>query len=112
MRSKWTLGRLAGVEWIHVAQERDIWRAVVNAVMNLPVLAPRSWMKNAVPISTAKREIFYRFSATLIPHKILGAHQILLVFCLLSCHHFQLFCPVRTQSVTSRVPNLMYNYSF
>jgi hypothetical protein len=24
-----------GVEWIHVAQERDRWRAVVNAVMNL-----------------------------------------------------------------------------
>jgi hypothetical protein len=24
-----------GVEWIHLAQERDRWRAVVNAVMNL-----------------------------------------------------------------------------
>jgi hypothetical protein len=31
-----------GVEWIHVAQDRDRWRAVVNAVMNLRVLAPRS----------------------------------------------------------------------
>jgi hypothetical protein len=31
-----------GVEWIHLAQDRDRWGAVVNAVMNLRVLAPRS----------------------------------------------------------------------
>jgi hypothetical protein len=31
-----------GVEWIHVAQDRDRWRAVVNAVMNPRVLAARS----------------------------------------------------------------------
>jgi hypothetical protein len=43
MGSKWTLGRLVGgVEWIHLAQDRDRCRAVVNAVMNLRVLAPRS----------------------------------------------------------------------
>jgi hypothetical protein len=30
------------VEWIHMAQDRDLWQALVNAVMNLQVLAPRS----------------------------------------------------------------------
>jgi hypothetical protein len=32
------------VEWIHLAQDRDRWRAVTNTVMNLRVLAPRSWL--------------------------------------------------------------------
>jgi hypothetical protein len=30
-----TLGE--GVDWMHVAQNRDQWRAVVNTVMNIPV---------------------------------------------------------------------------
>jgi hypothetical protein len=39
MGSKWTLERLlgggGGLEWIHLAQDRDCWQALVNAVMNL-----------------------------------------------------------------------------
>jgi hypothetical protein len=31
-----------GVDWILLSQGRDRWRAVVSAVMNLRVLAPRS----------------------------------------------------------------------
>jgi hypothetical protein len=45
MGSEWILllGRLArGVEWIQLANDWDRWRALVNAVMNLRVLAPRS----------------------------------------------------------------------
>jgi hypothetical protein len=34
--------RLRGVEWIQLAQDRGQWRAVLTAVMNLWVLAPRS----------------------------------------------------------------------
>jgi hypothetical protein len=41
---KMDLGEIGweGVEWIHLAQDRDRWQALVNAVMNLQVLAPHS----------------------------------------------------------------------
>jgi hypothetical protein len=43
MGSQWILGRLAGgVQWIQMAQDRGRWRALVNTVMNLRVLAPWS----------------------------------------------------------------------
>jgi hypothetical protein len=29
--------KLEGVDWMHLAQDRDQWRAVVNTVMNLRV---------------------------------------------------------------------------
>jgi hypothetical protein len=40
------LGRLAwsGMEWIHLAQNREQWRAIVNAVMNLWIIAPLSYI--------------------------------------------------------------------
>jgi hypothetical protein len=45
MGLEWILGRSAGggcAEWIHLAQDRYQWRAVVNTVVNLRILAPRS----------------------------------------------------------------------
>jgi hypothetical protein len=33
---------LGGVDWIRLTQDRDRWRAVVSAVMNLRILTPRS----------------------------------------------------------------------
>jgi hypothetical protein len=35
---------LGVVDWIQLAQDRDRWQAVVSAVMNLRVLAPRSYI--------------------------------------------------------------------
>jgi hypothetical protein len=45
LRSRWKDGirmDLREIGWIQLAQNRDQWRAVVNTVMNLRVLAPRS----------------------------------------------------------------------
>jgi hypothetical protein len=43
MGTEWLLGRLAGGgRWARMAQDRDLWRAAVNTVMNLRVLAPLS----------------------------------------------------------------------
>jgi hypothetical protein len=33
---------LGDMDWIRLTQDRDRWRAVVSAVMNLRVLAPRN----------------------------------------------------------------------
>jgi hypothetical protein len=37
----WETG-CGSVEWIQLAQDRDWWRALVNMVMNLRILAPQS----------------------------------------------------------------------
>jgi hypothetical protein len=38
---------VGGVDWIQLAHDRNRWRAVVNSVMNLQFLAPRSLFYDA-----------------------------------------------------------------
>jgi hypothetical protein len=39
------------VDWIQLAQDRDRWRVVVSAVMNLRVLAPQSYLVNQLVVN-------------------------------------------------------------
>jgi hypothetical protein len=36
------------VEWIQLAQDTNLWRALVNTAMNLRVLAPHTWLVKLV----------------------------------------------------------------
>jgi hypothetical protein len=36
-RDHWEDQNVGGIDWIYLAQDRDQWRAIVNAVMNLRV---------------------------------------------------------------------------
>jgi hypothetical protein len=46
MGLEWIIGKLAGAtEWIQLAQDRGRWRSLVNTVMNLQVLTPRSYVR-------------------------------------------------------------------
>jgi hypothetical protein len=44
------------VDWIQLAQDRDRWRDLVNTVMNLRVLAPRSQLVRLSP--NARKYVF------------------------------------------------------
>jgi hypothetical protein len=41
-----------GLKWIHLAQDRDWWRVLVNVVMNLQVLAPWSKLVTTTYLNT------------------------------------------------------------
>jgi hypothetical protein len=52
------IGR-GSVEWIQLAQDRDRWRALPNMVMNLRVLAPRSWLVGSSWLTVAFLPYYY-----------------------------------------------------
>jgi hypothetical protein len=37
----------------HLAQDRDWWQSLVNAVMNLRVLVPQSWLNDEVNVDSS-----------------------------------------------------------
>ena len=52
-----------GVDWIELAQDRDMWRTLVNAVMNLQV--PQNagnFLTNCKPVSFSRRTLLHRVS--------------------------------------------------
>jgi hypothetical protein len=57
---------LGVVEWIQLAQHRGRRRAVVNAVMNLRVLASRSWLVLIqlvqMEMSVSQEQLFFQFA--------------------------------------------------
>jgi hypothetical protein len=44
------------VDWIQMAQDRDLWRALVNTVMNIRVLAPPEFLMQYIYISFESRK--------------------------------------------------------
>ena len=45
------------IDWIGLAQDRESWRTVVSAVMNLPVpLNPGNFLTNCKPVSCSRKD--------------------------------------------------------
>jgi hypothetical protein len=55
---------LGDVDWIRLAQDRNRWRAVVSTVMNLRILAPRSYKR------IERANVLHNFNLVLLCTKV------------------------------------------
>jgi len=58
MFKKWC-GWVGGMNWIDMAQDRDRWRALLNAVMNLRVSQNAGNLTSLEPVSWSRRTLHH-----------------------------------------------------